>query len=99
MNLRRSLIVGGMLCSICALLAGCATSELVNIWSDPSVQSPVLRKVLVISVGRNPVHRRLWEDAYTAELGKHSVAATPSYRLFPDALPDTSQVIQSVHSN
>ncbi len=55
--------------------------------------------MLVISVGKNSVQRRIWEDAFGSALAKHDVAATLSYRLFPDAVPDTNQVIQVVQSN
>jgi hypothetical protein len=41
----------------------------------------------------------MWEDAFSVELAKHDVAVTPSYRLFPDAAPDTNQVMQIVLSN
>jgi len=88
-----------VLCCSLMLVTGCASSELVNIWSDSSYHSPSLTKILVISVGKNPVQRRIWEDAFSAELSTHHVSATPSYRLFPDALPDTNQVVQIVRSN
>jgi hypothetical protein len=55
--------------------------------------------MLVVSISKNSVYRHIWEDAFSAELAKHNVAATPSYRLFPDAVPDTNQVIQIVQSN
>jgi hypothetical protein len=95
----RLFIIGGVLCCFFALMAGCASSELVDIWSDSSFQPPSLHKILVISAGKNPVQRRLWEDAFSVELAKHAVAATQSYRLFPDAVPDTDQVFQTVRSN
>jgi len=82
-----------------AVIAGCGTSELTDIWKDSSFQSPPLNKILVVSASKNIVHRRIWEDAFSAELAKHDVSATPSYRLFPDALPDTNQVVQIVRSN
>jgi hypothetical protein len=88
-----------VLCCSFAMIAGCASSELVDIWSDSSFQSPPLNKMLVISVGKNAAQRRLWEDAFTVELTKHGVVATPSYRLFPEAVPDTDQVIQAVKVN
>jgi hypothetical protein len=55
--------------------------------------------MLVISSSKNPVFRRIWEDAFSIELAKHAVATTPSYRLFPDAAPDTNQVLQIVQSD
>lgn len=92
-------VVAGVLCGAIGLMDGCSSSELVDIWSDSSFQSPPLNKILVISVGKNSVKRRIWEDAFSVELAKHDVAATPSYRLFPDAVPDTNQVIQIVQSS
>ena len=94
-----SIVIGGMLCCFFALLAGCASSELTDIWSDSSFQSHPLNKMLVISVSKNSTRRRIWEDAYSTELVKHGVAATPSYSLFPDAVPDTNQVLQIVQKN
>jgi hypothetical protein len=91
-------VIAGTLCCFLVLMAGCASSELVNIWSDPSFQPPSLNTMLVISVLKNSVQRRMWEDAFTVELANHNVKAVPSYRLFPDAVPDTSQIIQVVHS-
>jgi hypothetical protein len=99
MKRNKAIALGGALCCWIALLAGCASSDLVNVWSDPTFQSPPLKKILVISAGKNPVRRRIWEDAFSLALSKHDVAATASYRLFPDALPDTSEVIQSVQAN
>ncbi len=93
-----SIVIGGMVCCLLALMAGCASSELVDIWSDTSFQPPPLNKMLVISVSMNPIQRHMWEDAFSLELAKHAVAATSSYSLFPDAVPDTNQVIESVQS-
>jgi hypothetical protein len=93
------IIIGGVLCCFFALMAGCASSELVDIWSDPSFNSPCLNKMLVISVSKNSTHRRIWEDAFSTELMKHGVIPTPSYRLFPDAVPDTNQISQIVQKN
>jgi hypothetical protein len=99
MKKNKSIIIGGAFCCFFALMVGCASSELVDIWSDPSFNSPCLNKMLVISVSKNSTHRRIWEDAFSAELAKYNVAATSSYRLFPDAVPDTNQVIRIVQSN
>jgi hypothetical protein len=93
-----SVAIRGVICCL-FLIAGCVSSELVDIWSDSSFQPPSLNKMLVISVSKNPVQRRMWEDAFSAELVKHNVTVTPSYRLFPDAVPDTNQFMQIVGSN
>jgi hypothetical protein len=93
------IVTGGILCCFFALMAGCASSELTDIWSDSSFQSHPLNKLLVISVSKNAMHRRIWEDAFSAELINHGVTPTSSYRLFPDAVPDTNQVVQIVQKN
>jgi hypothetical protein len=78
------------------LMPGCSTSVLVNQWSDPSFHGPVLNKILVVAIRNNPLKRRVWEDAFIGELAKHGVTATQSYRLFPDALPDSTQIAGAV---
>jgi hypothetical protein len=77
----------------------CASSSLVDKWHDPSYQSPPLAKILIIAVRKNAGKRRIWEDAFAAELAKQGVAATQSYGLFPDSFPDTSQVFTTVQTN
>jgi hypothetical protein len=55
--------------------------------------------MLVISVRKDATKRRIWEDAFAGELAKHGVAVTSSYSLFPDAPPDTNQVVAAVQAN
>jgi hypothetical protein len=95
----KQLLVGRPLCCLFVLMAGCSSSELVDIWSDSTFQPPSLQKILVIAVGKNAVQRRIWEDAFSVELARHDVAATPSYRLFPDSAPDTDHVAQIVRTD
>jgi hypothetical protein len=78
-------------------LTGCgAGTQLTDMWRDPAYDAPPMQDVLVLSMRRNPAMRRAWEDGFVAELGDHRIKATPSYRLFPDQLPDTAQVMASV---
>jgi hypothetical protein len=78
---------------------GCTSSKLVDIWHDPVHQILPLRRILVIAVRKDATKRRIWEDAFSSELAKHNVAATPSYSLFFDVPPDTSQVVDAVSAN
>ncbi|MCX6168398.1 MAG: hypothetical protein NTX65_03595 [Ignavibacteriales bacterium] len=78
------------------LVESCSTSSLVDVWNDPSYHESPLKKIFVIAIRKDPVQRRIWEDAFVSELSKHGVQATSSYNLFPDLLPDTNQVIQTV---
>lgn len=71
---------------------GCGSTQLVNLWKDPSYNEAPLNKILVVAMRKDPVRRRMWEDAVVAALGKQQggVFAAASYQLFPDAVPDTS---------
>jgi hypothetical protein len=79
-----------------AIVSGCATTGLVNVWRDPQGPDAPLKNVLVVAIKKDDALRRIMEDAFVTALGQHGVQATPSYRLFPAAVPDTDQVIQAV---
>ncbi|TFG88112.1 MAG: hypothetical protein E4H17_02870 [Gemmatimonadales bacterium] len=82
------------------ITAGCAVqSEMTNLWRDPSFTSGSVRNMLVVALRKDPVRRRIWEDAFANELGAHGLTATSSYRLFPEAPPDTQDVIGAVREN
>ncbi len=81
------------------VLAGCAGQpRMASVWKDPSYVVGPVQKVLVVALRRDPVRRRLWEDAFTREMGLRGVGATASYQLFPDAPPDTQDVIDAVRT-
>jgi hypothetical protein len=92
----RKLVLGTSLAAVVLLMAatmsGCAPTALVNVWRDPSIASPRLDKVLVISLRKDATRRRMWEDAFASELSRYGVTATQSYRLCPGAAPDTGQM-------
>ena len=97
----RKLMLGAFLMVIALLLAadtvGCAPTELVNVWRDPSIARPQLNKMLVISLRKDATRRRMWEDAFANELARYGVAATPSYRLCPNSAPDTGQMSECLN--
>ncbi len=97
----RMLMMGASIAVIALVLAttGCAPTELVNVWRDPSVARPQLTKMLVISLRKDATRRRTWEDAFAMELSRYGVAATQSYRDFPKAAPDTAQMREALLSN
>lgn len=89
------IITAAVSCILIAM-ASCSTSHLVNVWNDPEYHDAPLKKVFIIAVRKNPVQRRIWEDAFVTELSECGVKAFPSYSLFPDELPDTAKVIQTI---
>jgi hypothetical protein len=96
MKAYRFLRFAALLCCAITLMPGCSTSVLVNQWSDASYHGPALTKILILAVRKDPLRRRVWEDAFIGDLARHGVSATQSYRLFPDALPDSNQLDKAV---
>ena len=62
-------------------LAACASTELVNQWSNPAYTSPSFKKVMVIGVTKQASIRRTFEDEFVAQLKAAGVNAIPSYRI------------------
>lgn len=92
----KPLVVTALGC-LMLLIGGCSSSILVNEWSNPSFRVPPLKKILVIDITKNSSKRQIWEDAFSDEFSEYGVHATSSYRLFPDLLPDTAQVLEAIH--
>ncbi|HTR97095.1 MAG TPA: hypothetical protein VMH61_04265 [Candidatus Acidoferrales bacterium] len=81
---------------VAAALSGCAAGQMGNMWRDETFQTPGLKNVLVVTLRKDAMRRRLWEDSFAGGLAAYGARATPSYRLWPDAVPDTQQVIDAV---
>lgn len=88
----------GLLAALGAfVLAGCASTGLVNVWAMQDFTTP-MRSMLVVVMKRNEGNRRIMEDAFVRELDKYGVKATAAYKVFP-AVPDTAEVRQYVLDN
>ena len=74
------------------VLAGCAASQLGNMWRDQTFKTDGLKNVLVIAVRNDPVRRRMWEDGFVSALAAYGTTAKPSYDIWSNALPDTQAV-------
>lgn len=73
-----------MLLTVAALgLGGCSTTTINGVWKDPHYSGGPLRQVLVVSVAKNDLMRRLYEDAFVAQLQKFGIRATPGYEVLP----------------
>lgn len=95
----RTIAIRCLLFSVITAALTCTPAVMVNVWHDPSVPAPRLNKLLVIAVRTDPIQRRLWEDAFAAELAAYGVSVTPSYRLFQGAPPDTGQIREALRTN
>ncbi len=74
------------------LVAGCGGTQLTEHWRDPAWNQAPLHNVLVVVVRKEAGRRRIWEDALVAALRQRGIAATPSYRTFPDEVPNEDAI-------
>jgi hypothetical protein len=72
--------------------SGCESSRIASTWNDPQYKTGPMKDVLVLSVLKNKTQRRLWEDAFVQVLEKKGMKATPSYRLYPNDVPDEKDI-------
>lgn len=97
-SLIRPAIVLGFLAVVA--VAGCASStQLADVWRDPSYRAAPMSNVYVVAVRKDAVRRRQWEDAYVSVLSERGLKAVPSYLQYPDAAPDTEQVVDAVSAS
>ncbi len=82
--------------ALAALAIGCTSTSLVDLWKNPDYPRRPLQRLLVVTVGKEPASRRIWEDGFVAELRHHGVDAVASYQLFPKADPDTAELLTAV---
>lgn len=91
-------LISAIVLTICIeiLFSSCVSTRLTNLWRDPAYSFGPMKSMIVISINKDNAKRKQWEDAFAFELTKYHVAATPSYRFFPDELPDTSLIVEAV---
>jgi hypothetical protein len=75
-------------------LAACASTELVNQWSNPAYTSPSFKKVMVVGVTKQTSIRRSFEDEFVAQLKAAGVNAIPSYLYIPQDGPVGEAVLK-----
>ena len=98
--LRRAGALFVFACATAAVLGGCAPStQLVDMWRDPTAGSQPIRKMLVVAMRREETNRRIWEDGFVSALEKRGVTATPSYDLFQQGVPDTGDIEVAVRDH
>lgn len=81
------------------LAAGCGgpSTSVTQTWSAP-LGAPPMKTMLVFAAKMDEANRRALEDGLVAELGKHDVAAKPSYVLFPGEPPERDTAREAVKS-
>ena len=79
---------------VAVTLAACASTELVNQWSNPAYTSPSFKKVMVIGVTKQAGVRHTFENEFVEQLQAAGVDATPSYLYFPQVGPIGEAVLK-----
>jgi hypothetical protein len=75
----------------------CSTpTTMTNQWRDPTYAAGPMRNMLIVAGKMEPTNRRTVEDAFVTALGNHGVHATPSYVMFPGALPSREEAHSAV---
>lgn len=64
---------------ICVLLVSCSGTTLMGSWVDDNVKS--YNHPMIIGISDSQQNRQIYEKYFVAELKKHNISATPSYKL------------------
>jgi hypothetical protein len=79
------------------LLSGCAATEIINQWTNPSYTSASFKRIMVAGISNQASTRRTFEDEFVAQLKATGVDAVPSYRFIPeDGQVEESRLRQAV---
>jgi hypothetical protein len=77
----------GSLIAAALLLGGCAATQIINQWSNPSYAAVSFKRILVIGVSKQTTIRRNFEDEFVAQLRAAGADAAPSYEFTPENGP------------
>ena len=61
-------------------IASCSSTTVNGVWKDPSYKSGRLNKVLVVSIAKKDLMRRLYEDKFVSKLRAAGLEAAPGYQ-------------------
>ena len=75
-----------------ALLAACSSTHIKSVWKDPAYTG-YPQKIMVISVAKEPIYRRIFEDELVVQLKARGMDAIASYTTLPDRNQDDQAAI------
>jgi hypothetical protein len=78
--------------------AGCSSTKLVNLWTDPKYTGPSFKKILVIGISERSGERRLFEEEFVRRLDmRDGVDALPSIGLIDEQSElDTERITEAI---
>ena len=77
-----------------ALLASCASTKVVDQWTDPDFGAK-LKNILVLSLNESDKSRHLFEDRFLNEMKQRKIRSSVSYELIPSNKDITKEKIQA----
>ena len=75
-----------------ALLSACSSTQITSVWKDPTYQKHP-QKMMVISVNKSPLNRRIFEEEIVRRIKKQGGDAIASYTVLPDAKQEDEVMI------
>jgi hypothetical protein len=94
-SLSRAAAVTGGAVAFLGVACGTPTTS-TEVWKNPSYAAGPVKNVVVFGGRMNESNRRTLEDGFVHALTAHGVHATPSYRMFPGAVPDQPTAQQAI---
>jgi len=96
--LARPLLLGAIAALAFVHATGCSTTRtsVTQLWQAPSPSAGPMRSVIVFGARTDEANRRVIEDGFVDELAEHAVQGVPSYKIFPDKLPDQKEARERV---
>jgi hypothetical protein len=84
----RTVSAATLVLGVLVLSTSCSTpTQVTAAWRDPSYNGGGFKNLVVFGRNLDDAQRHTLEDSFASALQAHGVRATPSYRVFPGALP------------
>ncbi len=81
------------------LFAGCSSTTLNGAWKNPDYNSKV-KKVYIVGIANQEIHRRIFEDDLNQQLADHGVTGISSYKDLPISKEiDEFKIAQNIKTN
>lgn len=95
MSALRGMIFGAFIVGSGVIACGPPKTSLTQVWQAETPPTPLAR-MLVLAVRMDEANRRVLEDTFVQDLGRHGVSAAPGYTVFPGELPALDQARATV---
>jgi hypothetical protein len=73
-----------VLLALMFLLISCASTKLIDTWKDDQFKGPAFKKIMVVSLMKNPDTRQRVEDEFAGQLNARGVNPVTCYSCIPD---------------